>query len=148
MIFSQHSTYFSVSETPRLTCFLQATRSSCSLHVSFKLSPVHSFTSSNHRRPILLAFLVIFPNYFIRQDGVCLDGLCPVRSHHMSKPSDLQTISSSVSYFTIMFCNSHTCVSQRCNTHATVFCSNCFQMSVCVFSDNYRGSTIRRHTAV
>ena len=31
----------------RLTCFLQDARSSGSLHISFKLGSVHSFTSSN-----------------------------------------------------------------------------------------------------
>ena len=39
---------FSILGVKRLACFLQATRSSGSLHISFKLSPVHSFTSPNH----------------------------------------------------------------------------------------------------
>ena len=34
--------------TARLIRFLLATRSSGSFHISFKLSPVHSFMSSNH----------------------------------------------------------------------------------------------------
>ena len=39
---------------------LQATRSSGSLHISFELSPAHSFTSSNVPNTILVASLVIF----------------------------------------------------------------------------------------
>ena len=78
----------------RLTCCLQASRSSAlSLRISFELSPVHSFTSSNHLR----AFLLIFPLYRTLQDGV------PFALSRVTCPNNISflflTISSGVSYF-------------------------------------------------
>ena len=79
----------------RLTCCLQASRSSaCSLHISFQLSPVHSFTSSNH----LQAFLLIFPLNCTLQDGVPF-ALSRVTTCSNNLNFLFLTISSSVSYF-------------------------------------------------
>ena len=50
------------------------------LHISFKLSPVHSFTSSNHCLPRDL-FPQLYHARWIYQGSLC--------SHHISKPSDL-----------------------------------------------------------
>ena len=117
--------------------FLQATRSSGSLHTSFKLGPVHSFSrphgplapSTSHSNLALSIlspghmvlwlpphlnrtqpcpfFHIVeplscwpsswsFPINFILQDRVWQGSLC---SYHMSKPFDLHSNSSNVSYF-------------------------------------------------
>ena len=75
----------------RLTCCLHASRfSACSLHISFELRPVHSFTSSNH----LQTFLLIFPLNCTLQDGVPF-----ALSRVITCPNNLNFLSSSVSYF-------------------------------------------------
>ena len=123
----------SVCEATRLTRFIQTTRSSGSLHIPFKLGPVHSSTSSNHCLPGLPRDLSSST-----LPWKIASAMIPFPYHDMSKPSEFRL--SNLQQWVILpikLCNSLPYISTWCYfvlsyAPSTVSCSNCFQKPGCV----------------
>ena len=109
-----------------MTRFIQTSRSSGSLHISFKLTPAHPYTSSNHYRADLprdpLTSYLACNMAFVRVPFNLTTWL-----NHMTFL--LLTNSNSVSTLP-RFLLSARWAQAWYNAPATVFCSNCFQMPV------------------